>query len=118
MGRNDVDAIVVFTGLLIVAPFLYFLPLLIADARRHGQLRALALLNALGGWTGIGWIAALLWAVAGSQIEPLNDLLPCPLCAVPIRPGARSCRFCLADLPEGWETAPAAEDGGKPAATA
>jgi hypothetical protein len=43
----------------------YFLPFLIAALRQHKNIFAIFLLNlALGlGWTFLGWIAVLIWAV-------------------------------------------------------
>jgi hypothetical protein len=41
---------------------LYFLPTLIAANRGH-QITGILLLNLLFGWTAIGWIALLLWAL-------------------------------------------------------
>jgi hypothetical protein len=41
---------------------LYFLPTIVASHRGH-PTGGVLILNALFGWTGIGWIAMLLWAV-------------------------------------------------------
>jgi hypothetical protein len=41
---------------------LYFLPTIVASNRGHGVAGVL-LTNGLVGWTGIGWIALLLWAM-------------------------------------------------------
>jgi T4 superinfection immunity protein len=46
-----------------VAIGLYFLPTLMAILRRRSPF-AVALLNTVLGWTGIGWFIALLWALA------------------------------------------------------
>jgi hypothetical protein len=43
---------------------LYFLPTLIAFGRHLWSRGAIALLNLFLGWTFIGWIAALIWAIA------------------------------------------------------
>ena len=40
----------------------YFLPSILAGARGHHNVLAIFLLNLLLGWTGLGWIAALIWA--------------------------------------------------------
>jgi len=40
----------------------YFLPTIIAVATRKRQRLAIILLNIFGGWTGIGWLVALIWA--------------------------------------------------------
>jgi hypothetical protein len=41
---------------------LYFLPTIIASHRGHG-ITGILLLNFFLGWTGIGWLALLLWAL-------------------------------------------------------
>lgn len=41
---------------------LYLLPWLIAAGRDHHQRSAICLLTLLLGWTGLGWIVALIWA--------------------------------------------------------
>ncbi len=48
----------------VVAPVLYFLPTIEAALRKHGNLPALAALNLLLGWTVVGWVGALVWALA------------------------------------------------------
>lgn len=47
---------------LAVISILYFLPTIVASNRGHGVAGVL-LLNLFFGWTGIGWIALLLWAL-------------------------------------------------------
>ncbi|MGA7909843.1 MAG: superinfection immunity protein [Candidatus Sulfotelmatobacter sp.] len=42
---------------------MYFLPTLIALARSKRDITAILLLNLFLGWTMIGWIVALVWAV-------------------------------------------------------
>ena len=49
----------------------YFLPSLIADRRHRTDLLILALFNAVLGWTVMGWLLALLWAL---QRNPPKDL--------------------------------------------
>jgi hypothetical protein len=41
----------------------YFLPTIIAKMREHYNQNAILLLNLILGWTGIGWVIALIWAV-------------------------------------------------------
>ncbi len=41
---------------------LYFLPTIIAHNRGH-EITGILLFNLLFGWTGIGWIVMLLWAL-------------------------------------------------------
>jgi hypothetical protein len=53
------------TGLfvLLVASLLYLLPALIAWSRHHHQGVAITVLNILLGWTGAGWVGALVWSL-------------------------------------------------------
>ena len=48
---------------LLFALFIYPLPSWIAVRRRHPRRGPIAALNFLTGWTVIGWIAALAWAL-------------------------------------------------------
>ncbi|WP_421846220.1 superinfection immunity protein [Novosphingobium sp.] len=54
--------------LLIVLP-LSFAPTIIAFSRKHAKKWLVLALNLLAGWTGIGWILALIWAIIG---KPAN----------------------------------------------
>ena len=42
---------------------IYFLPTFIAGVRSKRNTAAIFLLNLFLGWTGIGWIIALIWSV-------------------------------------------------------
>ena len=58
--------------LLFIGLPLYFLPAIIGRKKRNA--RALLALNVLAGWTFIGWVGALVWALlrdgpAGSQAD-------------------------------------------------
>lgn len=58
--------------MIIVSFFLSFLfacigPTVIAAARRHRNLLGIFLLNLFAGWTGVGWLAALIWSVAAGR---------------------------------------------------
>lgn len=48
--------------LLIFLP-IYFLPSVLAAARKHRHTAAVVALNLLLGWTGIGWVGALVWSL-------------------------------------------------------
>ncbi len=50
-------------GLIILIFCAYFLPSLIGFMRNHKNKLAIFLLNLLWGWTGTGWITALMWSV-------------------------------------------------------
>ena len=49
---------------------LYIAPLIIATVRDHHRLPWIGLLNFAGGWTIVGWIAALVWSVT-AKCEPV-----------------------------------------------
>ncbi len=42
----------------------YFIPSVVAFLRTHHSKVAILTLNILLGWSGIGWIVALVWAMA------------------------------------------------------
>jgi hypothetical protein len=42
---------------------LYFLPTILALALHHPHALAVFLLNFFTGWSGVGWIGALIWSV-------------------------------------------------------
>jgi hypothetical protein len=55
---------------------IYLIPSFVAARREHERLGAVLALNVLLGWTGAGWLAALLWArrPAAPPIEPAARL--------------------------------------------
>lgn len=53
--------------LLIAAVWIYFMPSIIANNRRHKDRFAILLVNFLLGWTSIGWVIALVWSFTSSQ---------------------------------------------------
>lgn len=48
--------------LLLALLSLYFLPTGVAMQRHHHQTLAIGILNLFLGWTGLGWIGALVWS--------------------------------------------------------
>src|SRR5262245_29005820 len=54
--------------------FVYFLPAVVANARDHHNSLAIFFLNLLLGWTVLGWIAALIWALTATY--PRRDVAP------------------------------------------
>ena len=48
----------------------YLLPSIIAAFRRHHNTAAILALNVLLGWTVLGWVVSLVWAV--TAIKKLN----------------------------------------------
>ena len=63
------DGPLVGIGVLVGILGAYFLPTLIALSRGHHQRLAIGILNLAGGWTVIGWIAAIVWACMLTQSQ-------------------------------------------------
>ena len=63
---------------------LYFLPTLIANRRGHRSLTSIFLVNFFFGWTVIGWIVCLVWALSGDShvvmLQPAGYVLPGNFC--------------------------------------
>jgi hypothetical protein len=59
----------VFAVFLVTALGLYFLPALIASKRKTEYRSYIVAVNILFGWTVLGWLAALLWAVLEDRDE-------------------------------------------------
>jgi hypothetical protein len=47
---------------LLILP-VYIVPMFVASWRNHKQRKAIAVLTIFGGWTYVGWVVALAWAV-------------------------------------------------------
>ena len=47
-----------------IALAVYFLPTIIASFRKHKSVLAIGLVNLLFGWTGIGYLWALIWSLS------------------------------------------------------
>lgn len=98
---------------LLVSLFLYFLPAFLA--RNKSNFTAILLVNLFLGWTFIGWIVALIWALSSDsqrpatpQQQPAASVPPqaapgatffCSNCGKPNAAGARFCSSCGAALP-------------------
>lgn len=55
---------------------LYFLPSILAGIWKKKQLNPILILNFLGGWTGIGWLVALVWACMEEENKETNGKDP------------------------------------------
>lgn len=49
---------------------IFILPTIVAFGRSHPNRWVILLLNCLVGWTGIAWLAALIWAMNKVHISP------------------------------------------------
>jgi hypothetical protein len=52
---------------LLFLTFMYFVPTIIAAARKHTQTLAIFFLNLLLGWSVLGWIGAFIWSLTTPQ---------------------------------------------------
>lgn len=57
--------LLIYLIIFIIGLFIYFIPTLVARSRDHENSGWIFLINTLGGWTGLIWIALLLWAGLG-----------------------------------------------------
>jgi len=84
---------------------IYFVPAIIAYWRGHPSLAGIVVVNLLLGWTFLGWVGALVWAVTSAkqqvvyqQASPApqadDDRVRCPDCKELILRGATKCRYC------------------------
>lgn len=53
-------AAIVFVG---IGSSIYVLPSFIAGIRNSSHYTTILLINLFGGWTGLGWLAVLIWAI-------------------------------------------------------
>jgi hypothetical protein len=56
-------------AIIVIGLFFYFIPGIVASVRKHRNRTAIGILNLLLGWTLIGWVAALVWALT-ADVEP------------------------------------------------
>ena len=67
-GRLALWVIALSLGLL-----LYVLPACVAERRGHRQTTAIFVLNLLLGWTFVGWVVALVWALTVTPGAAADD---------------------------------------------
>ena len=53
--------------IILLAAAAYFLPTLIAIVRKHPARLPLILVNIFAGWTLLGWLACMIWAIFGGR---------------------------------------------------
>ena len=60
--------------LLVVGAILYFVPTVLAWWMHVKSARAIFYVNLVFGWTIVGWIVALMWAMAERNELPTNSI--------------------------------------------
>lgn len=55
---------------------LYLFPSIIASNRRHNNASAITVLNIFLGWTFLGWVISLVWALTDNVETPSNSSPP------------------------------------------
>lgn len=61
----------------------YALPTIVAYVRKHRNLPAIALVNLLFGWSGLGWIIAMIWSLTSPQATPQTVIVHQTVAGVP-----------------------------------
>ena len=87
---------------LVIGITLYFLPTIIGRNKRNAG--AIFALNLLLGWTLVGWVVALVWALTHEAPLPRASHVPvqhgtfCNRCGAQLTTGSRFCSSCGANL--------------------
>lgn len=84
--------------ILLVSVFLYFIPTIVGWRKKN--IGAIFILNLLLGWTFVGWVVALVWALVHEEPHPSVQVsVAAPLVPTPSIPGALRCSKCGAQNP-------------------
>ncbi|MHB1266643.1 MAG: superinfection immunity protein [Acidithiobacillus ferriphilus] len=75
MGTRQGAVFVMFFGVLVLL-VLYLAPSLLAWTQGAIHLRGIVLCNLLLGWTVLGWVAALVWALMDQSRDADRDTWP------------------------------------------
>lgn len=70
------DQLIFLVAYLLAGGAAYLLPTMIAVLRRHPYRESIAVLNIFLGWTLLGWVGAMVWAVAPVTSEPASYSRP------------------------------------------
>ena len=61
----------ILAGLILLVLGVYWLPSILARIKRHPDLVRIVIINALLGWTAVGWVWAVVRLVSGRPSHPL-----------------------------------------------
>lgn len=62
-ARGDADMVIPAFLLGLLAGAIYYIPAFIATSKKHPNEVAIVVLNAVAGWTFLGWVGSLVWAL-------------------------------------------------------
>ena len=85
---------------ILLGAFVYFLPTIVASNRKHRQATAIGALNLLLGWTILGWVVALVWALMSQESANAASAAgsgqqrACPACGLVASTTAQFCAGC------------------------
>lgn len=110
-GKGIIGGIMLGVGFALMA-YLYFIPSLIAGKRSHPDSSAILIVNLLLGWSLIGWVVAIAWALKSNIATQVvisgvphpeaassgNQYRSCPFCAEQVLSAAIKCRYCGSDI--------------------
>lgn len=80
-----------WTVALVISVVIYFLPSVVGNHKRNKW--AIFTLNLLAGWTIVGWVVAMVWAVTSEQ-APVGGALLCSECGSFAPAGTKFCPQC------------------------
>jgi hypothetical protein len=69
MGRIGVTELLVLLVIAIPAILLYFLPTILAFSKKKSNKSVIFLVNFFLGWSVIGWIVSLIWALSSDNSQ-------------------------------------------------
>lgn len=72
---SETSSTLLFLALIAAAAALYFVPTIIAFKRGHRYRWPILAINIAGAWSGVGWIACLIWALWPRQTALLDPLV-------------------------------------------
>ena len=107
-GTNTA-AMLMLPVFIISSLWLYFLPSIKAYRRKLENAQSILIVNLFLGWTLIGWVFSLVWAIKNpSKVTQVaapadvsdDDLKVCSFCAEIIKKSAIKCKHCGSDLEE------------------